>query len=186
MASKLNNWTHRDLNFLSRVTLVKVILQTIPSYVFSVMAAPKGILKKIRAIQRNFLWGSTEIKMKWALVDWETIYHPKRAGGLGLRDLEITNQVLNAKIWWQWVTHKREPWANLWQQKYAKGWPSQNLICLNQDIPRSSIWQVANANRQLVREHSFWAIGNGEEEKFFRDSWQQLPKIQEEVVLPIL
>lgn len=45
---------------------------------------------------------------------------------------------------------------------------------------------MANANKQLVKEHSFWEIGNGEEVAFFRDSWQQLPKIHEEVDLPNL
>ena len=51
MVSKLNNWTHRALNIPSRVTLVKAALQTMTSYVFSVLATLKGILKKIRAIQ---------------------------------------------------------------------------------------------------------------------------------------
>ena len=59
MESKLNNWTHRALNFPSRLTLAKAILQAMLAYVFFVIAAPKGVIKKIRAIQRNFLWGST-------------------------------------------------------------------------------------------------------------------------------
>ena len=128
MASKLNNWTHRSLNFPSRITLVKSILQAIPTYVFSVLVAPKNFLKTIRAIQRNFLWGSTEVKKKWALVDWETICKPKRAGGLGLRDLEVMNKVFNAKIWWRWVTNKGEPWTHLWHHKYASGWAKSRLI----------------------------------------------------------
>ena len=50
MESKLNNWMHQSLNFPSKLTLVKVVLQAMSSYVFSVLAAPKAILKKIRAI----------------------------------------------------------------------------------------------------------------------------------------
>lgn len=69
MERKLNNWTHRSLNFPSRLTLVKAVLQAMPSYVFSVLAAPKIVLKKIRAIQQSFLWGSMEIKQKWKFVD---------------------------------------------------------------------------------------------------------------------
>ena len=45
---------------------------------------------------------------------------------------------------------------------------------------------MASVNKHLVRDHSLWEIGNGEEVDFFRDSWQQLPKIQEEVDLPTL
>lgn len=62
MESKLNNWALRSLNFPSRLTLVKAVLQAMSSYLFSILAAPKVVLKKIKAIQWNFLWGSTEIK----------------------------------------------------------------------------------------------------------------------------
>lgn len=99
MSSKLNKWTHWALNFPSHLTLFKIVLQEMPSYVFSVLSALKVVLRKIRAIQRNFLWGSMEIKQKWALVDWETVCKPKRAGGLGQRDLKITNKVLITNIW---------------------------------------------------------------------------------------
>lgn len=186
MASKLNNWTHRSLNFPSRLTLVKSVLQAIPKYIFSVLAAPKNVLKKIRAIQRNFLWGSTEVKQKWALVDWETICKPKRAGGLGLRDPKVMNKVLNAKIWWRWVTNKGEPWTHLWHHKYASGWAKSSLIRWDQSNTGFAIWQAANANKHLVKDYSFWEVGNGEEADFFRDSWQQMPKIHEEIEMPEL
>ena len=55
MSSKLNNWTHRALNFPSQLTLVKAVLQAMPSYVFLVLSALRAVIKKIRAIQRNFL-----------------------------------------------------------------------------------------------------------------------------------
>ena len=179
MEGRLNNYTHRALNFPSRLTLVKVVLQVTPSYVFLVLVTLMGMIKKIRAIQRNFLWGCTKIKQKWDFVNWETMCRPKRAGGLGLRDPEVINKVLSAKIWWRWVINKGEPWANFWHQKYARGWLSKKMIRLDQNIPRSPIWQAANVNRHLIIEHIFWNIGDGKEANFFRDSWQQMPKIQE-------
>lgn len=100
MESKLHNWMHHVLNFPACLNLVKLVLQAMPSYVFSVLSASKAIIKKIRAIQRNFLWGISEIKQKLALVDWEIVFKPKRVGGLGLIDLEVANGVLSSKIWW--------------------------------------------------------------------------------------
>ena len=111
-----------------RLTLVKVVLKAMPTYLFSVLEAPKAILKCIREIQRNFLWGSSELKQKWALVDWEMVCKPNRVGGLGLRDPKIANKVMSAKIWWRWVNHQEEPWAKFWNHKYAQGMPKRSLI----------------------------------------------------------
>lgn len=43
MSSKLNNWMHQALNFPRQLTLVKLVLQAMPSYVLS---APKKLSKK--------------------------------------------------------------------------------------------------------------------------------------------
>ena len=41
----LNHWTFRALNFPSRLILVKFVLQAMPLYLFSVLAAPKSVIK---------------------------------------------------------------------------------------------------------------------------------------------
>jgi len=55
MKMKLENWTYMTLKLPSRLTLVKLVLQAITLHLFSVIAAPKYILKEIRALQRKFL-----------------------------------------------------------------------------------------------------------------------------------
>ena len=67
---KLSLWTFRALNFPSRLILVKSVLQAMPMYLFLVLAALKAIIKQIRNIQRQFLWGGTKDIRKWPLVDW--------------------------------------------------------------------------------------------------------------------
>jgi hypothetical protein len=75
---------YRSLNLAGRLILTKFVLQAIPTFMMSVFPTPQGILQKIRAIQRDFLWGGEETKKKWALVAWEKVCRPKRKGGLGL------------------------------------------------------------------------------------------------------
>lgn len=134
MDSKLRNQTYQALNFPAHLTLVKSVLQAMPSYVFSVLSTPKSIIKKVQAIQRNFLWGSSEAKQKWALVDWETVCKQKCTEGLGIRDPEVAKRVMSAKIWWQWVTHTEEPWVSFWNVKYAHGWQWKLLIRYDESI----------------------------------------------------
>eukprot|EP00253_Pinus_taeda_P035953 PITA_35953 len=128
LESRLNLWTHRTLNLVSRVVLIKSVLQAMPLYMFSSLAAPKWVLKQIRNLQRSFMWGSTTTNRKWALVKWTTVCMPKNKGGIGLRDPEHSNTIMGAKIWWQWVTNPDKPWAKLWTAKYANNRPQEDLV----------------------------------------------------------
>ena len=56
----INPWTYRALNFLSRLILVKSVLQEMPIYLFSVLAALKLVIKQVINIHRNFLWEGLE------------------------------------------------------------------------------------------------------------------------------
>ena len=100
LKQRMSSRVLRTLNFPSRVILIKSILQAMPTYLFSVLAAPKAILKQIRSIQRKFIWGSSGEKAKFSLVSWEDVCKPKDQGGLGLRDPKIMSEILGAKIWW--------------------------------------------------------------------------------------
>ena len=99
LESWLSLWTHRALNIASRLILVKYFLQYMPLYLFSMLAAPKWVLKAIWNLQRNFLWGGTKARRKWALVSWQEVCIPKKVGGPGLRDPHLSNKVMGEKIW---------------------------------------------------------------------------------------
>jgi len=37
----------------------------------------------------------------------------------------------------------------------------------------SAIWNLARENKDLIREHSFWEIREGDKGRFCEESWQQ-------------
>jgi hypothetical protein len=117
------------------------------AYMMSVFPAPKGILQKIRAIQRDFLWRGAENKKKWALVAWEKVFRPKGKGGLGLQDPQVTNEAYGEKLWWRWVKDKSVPWENLWKAKYAPNINDQDQILLMGTREGSTIWNLAWCNK---------------------------------------
>jgi hypothetical protein len=84
ISNRMNNWTFRPLNIAARLVLLKSVLQTLPTYLFTALAAPKQIIKAIRNLQRNFLWHRHQPNKKWVLVGWDKICTPKSMGGLGL------------------------------------------------------------------------------------------------------
>lgn len=128
LEAKLFLWTHTTLNMSGRLVLIKAILQAMPIYLFSILAAPKWVLKVIKQLQRNFLWGNLGPNRKWALVKWEKACLPNKAGGIGLRDPEHSNMVLGGKIWSRWLSNPNTPWASLRTAKYTGNVPIKKRI----------------------------------------------------------
>jgi hypothetical protein len=179
ISNRLSNWTFRPLNLAARLVLLKSVLQTLPTYLFTALAAPKHIIKAIRNIQRNFLWQGVQAKKKWALVGWEKVCTPKGRGGLGLQDPEKLNQIMGAKIWWRWLKTPDALWAQIWKRKYAPTMQPDQLIRHNIKIQGSNIWNTAWQNRDMIQKHAFWEIRNGDSARFWQDSWQQLKPLQD-------
>eukprot|EP00253_Pinus_taeda_P032540 PITA_32540 len=175
LESRLLLWTHRSLNMASRLVLIKAVLQSMPLYLFSILAAPKWVLKAIKKLQRNFLWGSSGLNRKWALVKWEKACLPKKAGGIGLRDPEHSNVIMGAKIWWKWLAYPGTLWAKFWTAKYASNLPLEECIRMTEISKGSTIWSSAIMHRDLIQKHSFWEVKDGGTARFWTDSWQQFP-----------
>ena len=149
-------------------------------YLFSILVVLKWMLKEIKLLQRSFLWGRNGLRCKWALVKWEKACLPKNGGGVGLRDLSHSNEVMGARIWWKWLIAPLTPWASLWTSMYASHCPVEERIRISEVSMGSLIWNSAKQHRSLIQQHSFWEVKNGENAKFWADSWQQMPKVKEQ------
>jgi hypothetical protein len=167
ISNRLNNWTFRPLNIAARLVLLKSVLQALPTYLFTALAAPTSVIKAIRSLQRNFLWKGSQNNRKWALVRWDKLCKPKKQGGLGIRDPGKMNQVMGAKMWWRWLQHPQELWAKMWKKKYAPNAQSNQLIRFNEQLHGSNIWNTAWRNRPLIQQHAFWEVRNGESALFW-------------------
>jgi hypothetical protein len=128
ISNRLNNWTFRTLNIAARLVLLKSVLQTLPTYLFTALAAPKQIIKAVRNLQRNFLWQGLQPNKKWALVGWDKVCAPKSMGGLGLQDPGKLNQIMGAKMWWRWLKTPDALWTQIWKKKYAPSMQADQLI----------------------------------------------------------
>eukprot|EP00253_Pinus_taeda_P015324 PITA_15324 len=177
--AKLSLWTHRALNMASKLILIKAVLQSLPLYLFTLLAAPKWVIKAIKNLQCNFLWGSSGKNRKWALVKWDKVCLPKKSGGIGLRDPTLSNTVMGAKLWWCWLAYPNTPWASLWTAKYANNKPMEDKIRMSELSVGSIIWNAAIQHRYLIQQHCFWEIKDGQTARFWDDSWQQLPKLRD-------
>jgi len=130
-------------------------------YHLSIIATPKYILREMRNIERDSLWGSSKKKNKWALLAWETVCLPKLKGDLGLRDPKTLIQTLGAKIWWNWMNNPHSQWANLWKIKYAQNQQTNQIIRMNNAPPLPlGIMPLEPSLEKLTRNSREFLLGN--------------------------
>jgi hypothetical protein len=158
ISNRLNNWTFRPLDIAARLVLLKSILQTLSTYLFTALAAPKQVIRAIRNLQRSFLWHGHQPNKKWVPIGWDKLCTPKNMGGMGLRDLGKLNQVMGAKMWWRCLNTPTTLWAKIWKQKYTPLTQADQLIRHNDQIQGSNIWNTPWKNINLVQKHAFWEI----------------------------
>eukprot|EP00253_Pinus_taeda_P006547 PITA_06547 len=141
--NRLPSWSFRSLNIAGRLVLLKSFLQAIPIYPLSIMAAPKGVCTKMKEIFGKFIWGGPKQQRKWALVSWKNLTKRKEEGGLGLRDPEILNKVLGAKLWWRWMRGGNNLWKKICTQKYNMPTTFEGILRAEETPKGSTIWELA-------------------------------------------
>ena len=68
MIKRLNGWKSHTLSLAGTVTLAKLALAIIPSYIMQTIKLLNAICNKIDHICKQFFWGSFDIERKFILL----------------------------------------------------------------------------------------------------------------------
>ena len=82
---KLTGWKTNLLSMAGRLVLATSVTSAIPSYVIQGALLPSRIHNALDKVNRNFIWGSTNEKKKFHLVNWQKVTRNKNEGGLGVK-----------------------------------------------------------------------------------------------------
>ncbi|KAJ0433652.1 putative RNA-directed DNA polymerase [Helianthus annuus] len=173
--SRLSKWKANVLSIGGRLTLIRSVLESLPTYYFSLYKAPKKIITELEAQMKRFLWGgSDEVKrMHW--VGWDKVAVAKNKGGLGLNRLENSNKALVLKWLWRYRSENNALWrkvvdaihvsARNWdifpvQGRYKGVW--YNVVRLGRQLKVEGI-----GFNSLIRAD----VGNGKTIRFWMDPW---------------
>jgi len=76
MEQKLTGWKRLYLSKGGKVTLLKNILSSLPTYFLSILPILGKIANRMEKLQRDFLWSSMSGDSKLHLVNWAKICNP--------------------------------------------------------------------------------------------------------------
>jgi hypothetical protein len=170
MSRRLAPWKRAYLSKAGRVTLIKSTLSNMPTYMLSLFPIPAYVAKRIKKIQRDFLWGGMNDDFKFHLVEWDKVCSPIDEGGLGIRNLRRFNQALLGKWLWHFAQEEGAWWRSVLVAKYGSVWGGWR----SGDITGShgvGLWKYICMGWQNFRRHIKFDLGNGSKIRFWDDVW---------------
>ncbi|XP_022020058.1 uncharacterized protein LOC110920132 [Helianthus annuus] len=109
----LSLWKAKMLSYGGRITLITSVVNSLPTYYFSLYKAPIQVLDSLDKIRRVFFWGGSEEKAKMNWVTWDKTIAPIEYGVLGFGSLRDANLAMLAKWWWRFETEKEVLWRRV-------------------------------------------------------------------------
>jgi hypothetical protein len=80
---------------------------------------PSQVVKEVRRIQREFLWGGVKGGRKTNWISWKTVCCEKKDGGLDVRDVRVVNISLLTKWRWKLLCEVPALWKQVLVAKYG-------------------------------------------------------------------
>jgi hypothetical protein len=166
--SKVHGWKGQRLSMEGKETLIKSVLQAVPTYPMGCFMLSKKMCSRLTSIASGFWWGSNEGKRKVPWISWDRMCTPKRRGGMGFRNFYAFNQALLAKQAWRIVTNPASLCARVLRARYFK---DGNFLAANCPGGASITWRSILHGRSLLQAGLIWRIGNGVSVDVWRDRW---------------
>ncbi|GKB41933.1 RNA-directed DNA polymerase, eukaryota, reverse transcriptase zinc-binding domain protein, partial [Tanacetum coccineum] len=109
----LSKWKMKTLSIRGRLTLLKLVLASIPIYHLSMFKVPAKVLHTMESIRTHFFNGveNNEKKMVW--VSWPNVLASKHNGGLGISSFYALNGALMFKWVWRFRTQDSSLWSRV-------------------------------------------------------------------------
>ncbi|KAA3466418.1 reverse transcriptase [Gossypium australe] len=140
-AKRINSWSKRLLSSAGKEIFIKAIIQSLPTYAFSVFMAPKA---------------------------WDRLCHPKGMGGIGFRDLHLFNIALLGRQVWRLLTCKESLCYEVLSAKYFL---NGDIFHPKKVDNPSFTWKSVSKAADELKEGFGWIVGNGRSIDIWRDCW---------------
>ncbi|XP_074298552.1 uncharacterized protein LOC141629449 [Silene latifolia] len=193
IVSKVRGIGARKLSYAGRLVLINSVFNTLHNYWASTFLIPKGVIKRIEAICRNFLWCGESDYNRTPLVSWHDVCFSMKEGGLGIQIAGVWNVASVGKLvhwlytkadrlWVLWIDHvymKGTDWVH-YQPPPDSNW-NWRIICRVRGILeggyQGNTW-IASPGGYTVSAGYHWMQGSHPHVLWYKDVWDNwlLPK----------
>eukprot|EP00253_Pinus_taeda_P020773 PITA_20773 len=152
---KIAAWGGVWLSSGGKLTLIRSVLSTLPTFQASLLLAPRQIADQISCLIRNFMWnGGKGNSNRFHLVNWELVKRPINEGGLQIRDPLQANLALGCKILWQLISEPTHPISQILNLKYLR---NRSIITFNPaSSPKGTLaWRLCCRGIDFFRTHLY-------------------------------
>ncbi|CAN0840801.1 LINE-1 retrotransposable element ORF2 protein [Linum grandiflorum] len=161
-------WQGLLLSHAGKETLIKAVLQAIPTYVMSSFLLPKAITRKMDSLIRNFFWSGSMEKRSIHWCNAAKLCSAKFEGGLGFRNFHDFNFALLAKQGWRLITSPDALWARVLKSIY---FPKGDFLSASKSSRPSWIWAGLCQTQGLLKSGVIRIIGDGSDSWISKHPW---------------
>ncbi|GJR26775.1 RNA-directed DNA polymerase, eukaryota, reverse transcriptase zinc-binding domain protein [Tanacetum coccineum] len=171
--SRILDWRNKALSYSGRLQLIASVLSAMQIYWASVFLLPKNVIYEINKMLKGFLWCQGELTKGKAKISWKSICKPKEQGGLGIKNLQVWNEVLIVKQLWKVIAKKDTLWVKWVNTENLKG---KSIWEITAKTNSSAGWKEMLKLRDKIRKHVLWKIRNGMSINAWYDNWSPSDK----------
>lgn len=165
---KIKGWKEKCLSRAGKETLIKLVAQTILTYITSCYKLPENCCDQIESLLSKFWWGSIDQKKKLHWVSWERMGTIKNKGRLGFRSFRLFNKALLAKQCWRLVNDEYSLMAKKFKSRY---FPRTTFLVASVGYQPSYAWRSLMHAKDVISKGARWLIGDGQQVQIWKDSW---------------
>ncbi|KAL8456615.1 hypothetical protein ACS0TY_034735 [Phlomoides rotata] len=160
---KLQLWRSKKLSMSGKEILIKVVAQSIPTYVMIMFLLTLTLLDELHRMLNALWWGHGSNLNDIKRESWESLCAPKSSGSMRFRNLHLFNVTLLGKLGWC-IIMTLDSWVSrILKAKYFL----DSILGVNPSFTWRSIHEANN----LICQGTRWKIRDGEQVRIWGDPW---------------
>lgn len=173
--SRLSKWKMKTLSIGGRMTLIKSVLNSLPTYHMSIYKVPKKIINSLESIRCHFFNGIDHLSKKPIWIKWEKVLAPIDKGGLEISSLYALNRAILFKWIWRFYTHESSLWAQVIKGIHGEdGKIGKTVSNFHSSIWLDIVKEIESLKQQGMNFSCYVhkKMGNGLHTYFWDDIWK--------------